>query len=213
MRPEHADDALAHLAQWRAQGAERRDPAGFARIAALAARAQGHAGATRGVLDARVAQLIADYAAQLEQGAGSAQAGGAQSSAEASLASLLAQLADARAATAGDAAAHAAYPELPVLAQFRQLWSSLRTASQLRQSLQPLPADAGPLNSAVLVQRAIARMRELSPGYLQHFLAYVDALAWMERLQGERALPAPENTRGAPAKKPATRSRSKRRAE
>ena len=80
-----------------------------------------------------------------------------------------------------------AFPELPMLADVRQLWSGLRTESQLRQSLQPAPANAGPLNSSALAHRAIASMRELSPGYLRHFLGYLDALSWMEQLQIEGA--------------------------
>lgn len=78
----------------------------------------------------------------------------------------------------------AAYPDLPALADFRQLWSTLRTDSQLRQSVAHVPSDAGPLNSTALVSRAIALMRELSPDYLRSFLAYVDDLAWLEQLRG-----------------------------
>lgn len=74
----------------------------------------------------------------------------------------------------------AAYPDVPALADFRQLWSTLRADSQLRQSVAHVPTDAGPLNSTALASRAIALMRELSPGYLRSFLAYVDDLAWLE---------------------------------
>lgn len=75
-----------------------------------------------------------------------------------------------------------AYPELPALADFRQLWSTLRADSQLQQTVAHTPTDAGPLNSAALASRAIALMRETSPGYLRAFLAHVDDLAWLEQL-------------------------------
>ena len=75
-----------------------------------------------------------------------------------------------------------AYPELPALADFRQLWSTLRADSQLQQTVAHTPTDAGPLNSAALASRAIALMREASPGYLRAFLAYVDDLAWLEQM-------------------------------
>jgi hypothetical protein len=78
----------------------------------------------------------------------------------------------------------AAYPDVPALADFRQLWSTLRADSQLRQSVAHVPTDAGPLNSTALASRAIALMHELSPGYLRSFLAYVDDLAWLEELDG-----------------------------
>lgn len=77
-----------------------------------------------------------------------------------------------------------AYPELPALADFRQLWSTLRADSQLQQTVAHTPTDAGPLNSAALASRAIALMRDTSPGYLRAFLAYVDELAWLEQVSG-----------------------------
>ena len=44
----------------------------------------------------------------------------------------------------------AAYPDIPALADFRQLWSTLRADSQLRQSVAHATTDAGPLNSTAL---------------------------------------------------------------
>jgi len=82
----------------------------------------------------------------------------------------------------------AAYPDVPVLADFRQLWSTLHADSQLRQSVAHVPTDAGPLNSTALASRAIALMRELSPGYLRSFLAYIDDLAWLEQLGSASAV-------------------------
>jgi len=79
----------------------------------------------------------------------------------------------------------ATYPEISALADFRRLWSTLHTDSQWRQSAMPVPANAGPLNSAALASRAITLMRELSPTYLRAFLAYVDDLAWLEQLDNQ----------------------------
>ena len=76
----------------------------------------------------------------------------------------------------------ASYPEIPALADFRQLWSNLRAGSQFQQSAAHAATDAGPLNSTALANRAIALMRELSPAYLRAFLAYVDDLAWLEQM-------------------------------
>ena len=84
---------------------------------------------------------------------------------------------------AGDTSpVRAAYPDIPALADFRQLWSALRADNQLRQSVAHAATDAGPLNSTTLASRAIALMRELSPGYLRSFVAYVDELAWLKAL-------------------------------
>ncbi|NPT61754.1 DUF2894 domain-containing protein [Paraburkholderia sp. 5N] len=106
----------------------------------------------------------------------------------------------------GPAAGHAAhrrpsYPELEVLDYFRETWSKVRSEKQLRQSLKKAPGNAGPLNSSSLVHRSLSLMRELSPGYLQQFLSYVDALSWMEQMNGGGALPAKDAPRAATARK------------
>lgn len=80
-----------------------------------------------------------------------------------------------------------AYADIPALADLRLLWSTLRADSQLRQSVAQTPTDAGPLNSTALANRAIALMRELSPGYLRAFLAYADDLAWLEQMDNSNS--------------------------
>jgi hypothetical protein len=86
-------------------------------------------------------------------------------------------------AAAGDGSASSASLAAPdVLKEFRRLWSRLRTDSQLRQSLQQVPTNAGPLNAGALVHRAVLLMRDTSPEYLRHFLGYVDDLTWLEQV-------------------------------
>lgn len=100
-------------------------------------------------------------------------------------------------------AAHArsqAMPTADTVDHFRRLWSTVRTESQLRQSMQQAPDNAGPLNSAALVHRAIGLMRGVSAGYLQHFLSYVDDLSTIEALLGSAAT-AKEVPRVASVKK------------
>ncbi|MBB5883716.1 DUF2894 domain-containing protein [Xanthomonas sp. LMG 8992] len=112
---------------------------------------------------------------------------------------------------AATAAARLTAPQLPAVEDARRLWTELRSRSQLRQSLQPAPTDAGPLNSGVLVHRALALMRTLSPGYLQHFLSYVDALSWLQQLHDGGALAKLQQS-GSAASKPATpRSKPRKR--
>ncbi|WP_442597763.1 DUF2894 domain-containing protein [Parapusillimonas sp. JC17] len=75
-----------------------------------------------------------------------------------------------------------AYPELPEMEYFRRAWAKSGTTRLLRHSQKQVPENAGPLNSSNLVHRSLSLMREQSPAYLQHFLAYLDALSWMEQL-------------------------------
>ncbi|WP_442951944.1 DUF2894 domain-containing protein [Orrella sp. JC864] len=103
------------------------------------------------------------------------------------LAGLLAHLAGGAQALAEQdpalAGHKAAYPELPLLDEFRLALTRASAGRQLRQSQEKVPENAGPLNSSHLVHRSLTLMRLCSPGYLHAFLGYADTLAWLERLQ------------------------------
>lgn len=103
----------------------------------------------------------------------------------------------------------AAYPELPLLDEFRALWSRFSADRQVRQSQERVHKNAGPLNSNQLVHRALTLMREMSPGYLQQFLSYTDALMWMEQMTAAAAPPPKEAPRAGAAKK-STRSKPRK---
>ncbi|EEA00252.1 conserved hypothetical protein [Burkholderia sp. H160] len=198
------DDAInaarATLDAWRASGADRLDPVRFHLLEALARRTAQHSGETRCVLEHRLSGLLDEYTAEVEranadEGASQATANEANQANEATLAALIEHL--ARHHARADAPHAAAYPELPAIDYFREVWSKVRTEKQLRQSLAQVPGNAGPLNSSTLVHRALSLMRELSPGYLKQFLSYVDTLSWLEQMNG-----------GAPVEKEAPRAAS-----
>jgi hypothetical protein len=232
-RSEPSPDILETLAAWRARGADRHDPVRFHFIEALARRAAAQSGAARRVLDDRLARLLRAYE---DDAAGAAcksdearKAGDAECSGQAenpagidaqpgTLADLLAELARHHAAARGDAGDENApsdaavpprpsYPEVPLLDEVRAVWSRVSANRQLRQSLEQVPQNAGPLNSSHLVHRALSVMHELSPAYLHQFLAYADALSWMERLTAGATVPAREAQRPAPARKTARKAR------
>ncbi|NID04837.1 DUF2894 domain-containing protein [Luteibacter jiangsuensis] len=114
---------------------------------------------------------------------------------------------------AGSAQA-SAYPELPALGEFQKIWSRVRAESQLRQSLEDTPENAGPLNSSALVHRSMALMRETAPGYLRHFLSYIDDLSWLERLgEGKAAVTATGQTAASIGKRPKSPKARKSRAK
>lgn len=193
----------AQLDAWRQQQLDRHDPLGFAVIEALQARAQAQQGAVRQLLDARLATMVAAYAARSAEQTARAprrarNAAAAVAERASPLSGLLATLA-AHAHTQAppvprDAPRHTApapaFPALPAISEFRDLWATVRNESQKRISLAQGPGDGGPLNSAVLVHRSLTLMSELSPGYLQHFLMYLDNLAWLEQLQPRTSTPA-----------------------
>ena len=154
------------------------DPVRFRFMEALERRAAPHAGAARALLDQRLAALLDAYAADLEQDEAApgspapepSQAPGreAQDCAAADTpidaplpADTLASL--ARALDTGHAVPwRGAYPELPLLDVYRDIWAKVSANRQLRQSEQQVPDNAGPLNSNNLVHRSLALMRQLA---------------------------------------------------
>lgn len=204
----------ARLDAWRDQGADGVDPVRFGVIDALERRALRYDGPVRDLLQDRLTALMAEYASALAATAqpGGSRAANADSQTQTRPGSAVDVEANARRrfdpgssplrslldvigaapkttqlptrAEETGAAFTAALPPLPALAEFQQLWGRIRTDSQLRQSLASVPEGAGPLHSSTLLHRAMTLMRETSPDYLQHFVAYVDALSWMEQLHG-----------------------------
>jgi len=208
-------NARAVLDAWRASGADRVNPLRFHLIDALDRRAAAYDGAVRQRLDERLAGLIAAYEGELIGAEDAAADAGAEADAEASqdavwggpLAELIAYLGsdDSR----DPLGLRAAYPELPLLDEFRALWSRFSADRQVRQSQERVHKNAGPLNSNQLVHRALTLMREMSPGYLQQFLSYTDALMWMEQMTAAAA-PAPKDAPRAGAAKKSTRAKPRK---
>lgn len=199
------------LDAWRERQADRLDPVRFQLIEALERHVANQQGTARRMLDERLASLVDAYANEVEHSTGALDGATAftQPSRPGALGRLVEEIAAVRAdsAATGNVPAPAALPVLESLGEFRNLWTRVRARGQLRQSLEQVPANAGPLNSGSLVHRSLTLMRELSPGYLQHFLAYLDALSWMEQMKDAGAIGAPENARATGSRK---RVRNKR---
>ncbi|SOY70453.1 DUF2894 domain-containing protein [Cupriavidus taiwanensis] len=211
-----AADARARLEAWQAGDADRIDPVRFRLMQALAGRAAAQGGAARSVLEARLQELVAAYAAIVrgnadKVGATMGPSGPAPTPAVSALGALVHDLA-ARARPAIAAAPNEARPLSPAPAQaahaplvdtladyFRETWARVSVEQQFRQSLERVPENAGPLNTDHLVHRALSLMRETSPEYLRHFLSYVEGMAWLEQL-GAAAAAQKEAARAAARK-------------
>ncbi|KXU88978.1 hypothetical protein CR51_33785 [Caballeronia megalochromosomata] len=171
----NAGSARAMLDAWLASGDDRANPVRFHLIDALDRRAAAYDGETRRMLDARVAQLLDLYRSDIEHAA-SQRAATQINDERGPLATLIEDIAKS---SSVHTTSHA-----ELLDYFRAVWSKVSAEKQLRDSLAQVPRNAGPLNSSSLVHRSLSLMREVSPGYLQQFLAYVDALSWMEEMNG-----------------------------
>jgi hypothetical protein len=192
----------AMLDSWRASGADRLDRLRFCFIEALHRRAAGQTGEARRILDGRLAELIAAYAADLDRPTATSDASDANAPADSALAELLRDIAsqqrtDVGEASDGGSGPHRhALPELKILEDVRETWSRVRAEKQLRDALDKVPVNAGPLNSSSLVHRSLLLMREVSPDYLRQLLSYVDALSWLERMSGDGAVGGQDAARG-----------------
>lgn len=200
--PPLADAQVAgdpRLAELRARDAGARDPAGFRYLEALARRSRNYQGAARKLIDDKLTRALTAYAARLDAASpAAAPAGDAVPSPAATaptppsrpspLADLLRELASRTAQ--GDAsvapapAERAPPPELKSLDYFRDSWSRLSVEQQFAQAMAQAPENAGPLNSHLLILRALQRMREISPDYLNRFMTYADALVWLDQATG-----------------------------
>lgn len=100
-------------------------------------------------------------------------------------------------------------PELRNVQLHRRTWSALRLTRRLAEVSAPVPEHLGPLNSQVLVARALQQLQALAPGYLQRLLTQLDALAALAPLllAVEAEKPARGASRPAAKKAAATRKR------
>ncbi|WP_255594168.1 DUF2894 domain-containing protein [Achromobacter sp. ES-001] len=209
--------AQATLDAWGDSGADRLDPVRFRFLQAMARRTAPLQGLARQQLEDKLDTHLRAYAQLLEavepdaltmdSAEASPAAPATPQSAPAALTQLLAYLTypdapDNDPTWDRDALGlREAYPDVQMLEYFRGVWSRVSADRQVRQSQEQVHKNAGPLNSNQLVHRALSLMRELSPGYLQQFLSYTDALMWMEQIHAATA-PAPkESTRSGAAKK------------
>lgn len=179
-----AGDVNEALAALRQEGADQLDPLGFHFIETLARRVAASDGVLHQSLMTKLAQAVARFRKRL------AEASGAEAPLADTRANPLAELVSYIAQQGQDSGqdvpelAKGTPAELKSLQHFRESWTQLSVDQQVNQSLAKGPANAGPLNSHLLMLRSIELMRDVAPGYLKHFMAYADALLWLEQAQG-----------------------------
>lgn len=101
-------------------------------------------------------------------------------------------------------------PELKTSRVFRNTWSKLSVDRQVAQALDKAPKNAGPINSHMLVLRALTQMRDISPDYLNRFTSYVDTLLALDHAEPSKPVPVKKAPPRAAAKsaKPAAAAKS-----
>lgn len=71
--------------------------------------------------------------------------------------------------------------ELKAARHLRASQARLHTETRIARAIADTPGDAGPLNAHRLVTRALERIREISPAYLNRFAGYTEVLMLLEK--------------------------------
>lgn len=197
----HAIDA--QLEALRAAGAARQDAVGWHYIEVLAQRARAQTGPAQRLLHDKLERALRELQARLDTAAPPATDTAAVTASPSPLAALLKDMAGQTPATPTSTAA-APSPswrrESPRVRQFRKQLSKISVQKQVRQAIAQAPVNAGPINSHMLVLRALGLMRDLSPDYLNRFMTHLDTLLCLEDSEKARLL-APKSRAAAKARK------------
>ncbi len=179
------DQALAAL---RAAGAAHADAVGWHYIETLAERTREQSGPVQRQLLYKLHALLSHQQTRMQAAAATATVeanGPIAAGARSPLAALLADMAPPSHPTTPAPGWRA---ESPRVRQFRKQLSRLSVHKQVTQAIAQAPQNAGPINSHMLVLRALGLMRDLSPDYLNRFMTYLDTLLCLEEAERTRLL-------------------------
>ena len=70
--------------------------------------------------------------------------------------------------------------ESPRVRQFRKQLRQINVQKRVSKAIARAPQNAGPINSHMLVLRALGLMRDISPDYLNRFMTHVDTLLCLQ---------------------------------
>lgn len=178
------------LAQLREAGAPTRDPVGWHYVQALAARSQLQRGPVQAQLLVKLQAALDTLAQRLSQPP-AVPPPSAPSAALAALRQerLRLQQAQSSASSTPWSAPQTRHPDSVRVGQVRRQLGRMRVQKQVSQALSQAPHNAGPINSQMLVLRALALLRERSPDYLNRLMTEVDTLLCLEDAERQRLSP------------------------
>lgn len=181
----------ARIDALRSRGASHIDPLRLLQLEALSRRLAGQPAPVQAVLRQKVEAALADLAQRLENAP-------VMQAPAATVPPRIATRPAARAARPAWPAASPSQGELASVGRFRRAWSRTRAQDSVAQAAAQRPANAGPLNSHVLLLQSLDLMGTLSADYLRRFVAHAESLLWLEAMGAQAA--------AAPARKPKRRS-------
>lgn len=84
--------------------------------------------------------------------------------------------------------------ENPRIQQFRAQLGRINVQKKVSKAMAQAPQNAGPINSHMLVLRSLGIMRDVSPDYLNRFMAHVDTLLCLDQAGQVQAQAKPKAT-------------------
>jgi hypothetical protein len=194
--PQTVPDVQAAMQALRQAGAPRWEPLRWQYLASLAERLQAAPLGQQALLQAKLAQGLAECQARLVQRPQAAQPGAKPKRPPSALAQFNQAVAEAAAGSLpGGSGAAQARPELKSAQRFRESWAVLCAEEVVDQASTQAPQNAGPLNAHMLVLRTLGLLRDLSPDYLRRFLTHTETLMWLEGQQGRGGAAGAAKTR------------------
>ena len=184
--PPCPSDALALLQPAQAAEAAQLDPVGWHYILVLAERTRTQTGPAQALLQAKLNTALAQL--QLRLAKPQTPSTLPSSQAPSPLSALLQDMAAPSAQRPLSPSGHGRLDN-PRVEQFRQQLGKISVQKQVTQAIAQAPQNAGPINSHMLVLRSLGLMRDLSPDYLNRFMAYVDTLLILDAPQSLKAQP------------------------
>lgn len=203
--PRPADeDLLALMARLEAAGAESADAVGWHYIRTLAERASAQAAPVQDLLNPKLRQALREMEMRMAQQTLATQATKAAHTmavqhnnpiAPSPLALLLQDMGSSTAANRPVEPSQGLLPESPRVRQLRQQLRRIGVQKQVSRAMASGPQNAGPINSHMLVLRALGLLRGISPDYLQRFMVHLDTLLCLHDQQAQAATPAARSSR------------------
>ncbi len=168
--------ALPDLDALRASGAARVDAVGWHYIETLAKRTREQSGPAQLKLLAKLQEALV----RLETRMGAATAPLAKQDAIPSPLAVLLHDMGSKSTPQASSKTTGWVLESPRIQQFRKQLSQISVQKQVTQAIAQAPQNAGPINSHMLVLRSLGLMRDISPDYLNRFMAHVDTLLCLD---------------------------------
>ena len=184
--------SLPDLSALRAAGAAHLDAVGWHYIETLAERTHMQSGAARQLLQVKLQAALTAFEARMRLAAmpSTAPAQAIQPSPMGALLQDMALHHTSQSPGLGMGQSIGWRAERPRIQQFRQQLSKISVHKQIKQAIALAPANAGPINSHMLVLRSLGLMRDLSPDYLNRFMTHVDTLLCLDEAdKGKWAAP------------------------